>query len=220
MSEAEEAEWFYAVDGQQGGPVSLEQLRRMIEEGAVGARDLVWRDGMGEWMASKKVAELWAAEPAATPPPPVPPPVISSPPPPASVLESRVAPRQKLPVETQKFAAQYRQTAASPSAGVTSGWAVAAFAVGLMGIFILPAPFAVVFAVLAFREIRRDPGKRGMVLAIIGLVLGVAGSILLFLVCLGFILGDQSKKPSPGTTHPANAHSTAHPSAIFSSVVA
>src|SRR5437764_13464675 len=98
---------------------------------------------MEQWIAAKKVPELWAAEPAATPAPPVPPPVIAPPPPPASVLQSRVSPPQKVPVQTQKFTGQYRQTAVAPSAGLTSGWAVAAFAVGLMGIFILPARFAV-----------------------------------------------------------------------------
>jgi hypothetical protein len=217
MGEAEQAEWFYAVEGQQGGPVSVEQLRKMVGEGAVGARDLVWRDGMEQWVAAKKVPELWAAEEtatAATPPPPVTPP----PPPPPSVLQSRVAPAQHLSVQAQRVAVQYR--AAPVQSGQIAGRAIAAFILGLASVFFIPGPFAVVFAILAFRDMRRE-GKGGMIFAVIGLVLGVIGSILLFLMCLGFWLDSQDKRHAkPGPTHPARVQSTSQPAAIFSSVVA
>jgi hypothetical protein len=67
----------------------------------------------------------------------------------------------------------------------TSIWAIAAGYLGLLApIFgCLPAPFAILCGVLALRELRRKPGMRGHVRAIMGIILGSLGLIgLLFLV--------------------------------------
>lgn len=50
--------WYYAVDGQQQGPVSLDALQAMFRSGQLGADSLVWREGMAEWAAAGTVAEL------------------------------------------------------------------------------------------------------------------------------------------------------------------
>jgi uncharacterized membrane protein len=50
--------WYYSKDGQQHGPVSQEELFRLIGTGSVGARDLVWREGMTDWTPAGQVPEL------------------------------------------------------------------------------------------------------------------------------------------------------------------
>jgi uncharacterized RDD family membrane protein YckC len=41
--------FYYAVNGQQTGPVTEEELRQMVAGGALAADTLVWREGMAEW---------------------------------------------------------------------------------------------------------------------------------------------------------------------------
>lgn len=42
-------EWYYALDGRQNGPVSLEQLRQLRASGSLHDGSLVWREGMAQW---------------------------------------------------------------------------------------------------------------------------------------------------------------------------
>jgi uncharacterized RDD family membrane protein YckC len=41
--------YYYAVNGQQTGPVSEEQLRQMVASGSLPAETPVWREGMADW---------------------------------------------------------------------------------------------------------------------------------------------------------------------------
>jgi hypothetical protein len=65
--------WYYAKDGRQNGPVSLEELIRLRATGTITSQDLVWREGMDGWKPAGEVAEL-------DPPPASPPPLASQPP--------------------------------------------------------------------------------------------------------------------------------------------
>ncbi len=42
-------QWFYAVEGQQKGPIAPEELVRLTLQGVVTDRSLVWRDGLPGW---------------------------------------------------------------------------------------------------------------------------------------------------------------------------
>lgn len=53
--------WYYAVNGQQAGPVEEADLERLVLSGAVTPATLVWRAGMETWAA---LGAVWA--PAAT----------------------------------------------------------------------------------------------------------------------------------------------------------
>ncbi|HEX8522124.1 MAG TPA: SPFH domain-containing protein [Tepidisphaeraceae bacterium] len=55
---AAQATWFVAIDGQQKGPMSVEQLREEMTAGRVGRQTLVWKNGMVNWAAVEHVAEL------------------------------------------------------------------------------------------------------------------------------------------------------------------
>lgn len=58
--------WYYSKDGQQNGPVSQEELVRLVGTGSVGAGDLVWREGMTDWTPVGQVPEF-ATQPPAVP---------------------------------------------------------------------------------------------------------------------------------------------------------
>jgi hypothetical protein len=62
--------WFYARDGQQRGPLSVDQLKQMAFAGKLAPTDLVWQQGMASWVAAHSVRDLFPANrPVATPRP-------------------------------------------------------------------------------------------------------------------------------------------------------
>ncbi len=65
-----------------------------------------------------------------------------------------------------------------------SGLAIAAGYLGLFAIVILPAPFALLFGILAIRDLRRHPEKHGMGRAIFAIVMGSLFSLLLLFIIL------------------------------------
>ena len=73
----------------------------------------------------------------------------------------------------------------------TSVWAIAAGYLGLLSpIFLcLPAPIAIFCGVMALLELRRKPGMRGHVRAIVGIVLGSLGLLGLGLMILVSLAG-------------------------------
>jgi hypothetical protein len=66
------ANWYYAKSGQQHGPVSESELRRLAEAGQLRQRDLVWKEGMEQWLEAENVPELFAGSPPAQDLPPQP----------------------------------------------------------------------------------------------------------------------------------------------------
>ena len=58
--------WYYAVDGQQRGPVSDDEFTKLVQTGAVRADTLVWREGWPEWRPyGPRDAAAPAGQPAA-----------------------------------------------------------------------------------------------------------------------------------------------------------
>jgi hypothetical protein len=51
-------QWYYGSQGQQSGPLSETQLRRMIANGSLPSGSLVWREGMNDWKPVSAVMEL------------------------------------------------------------------------------------------------------------------------------------------------------------------
>lgn len=56
------SDWLYAVDGEQNGPISSKELRNLAEAGQLGADDLVWKDGLKNWVPAKCVRGLFPQE--------------------------------------------------------------------------------------------------------------------------------------------------------------
>lgn len=67
------SEWYYTKSGQRFGPVSGQQLKELATNGQLGQGDLVWQEGMAQWMPAKTVQglfEVGSAAPAAIEPTP------------------------------------------------------------------------------------------------------------------------------------------------------
>jgi len=52
------AQWYVGRDGQQSGPFTTDQLRQMRSQGELSPGDLVWKQGMAEWVDWTTVGEI------------------------------------------------------------------------------------------------------------------------------------------------------------------
>ncbi|HIQ22992.1 MAG TPA: DUF4339 domain-containing protein, partial [Planctomycetes bacterium] len=59
------AEWFYARENRQHGPVSPLELRHLAASGQLRPEDLVWREGLADWIPAAKVKGLFQTDEAA-----------------------------------------------------------------------------------------------------------------------------------------------------------
>lgn len=57
-------EWYYARNNQQQGPVAVQLLQDMARSGQLQPTDLVWQQGMPNWIPASQVPQLFAAQPA------------------------------------------------------------------------------------------------------------------------------------------------------------
>lgn len=66
------SKWFYSQGGVRRGPVSSSELRQLAREGALKPQDLLWKEGMAEWLPASKTQGLFPeaskAEPSSAPP--------------------------------------------------------------------------------------------------------------------------------------------------------
>lgn len=71
-------QWFYTDQGQRLGPVSPEQLKQLVTSGRLQPSDMVWKEGMAQWVAASHVKGLFPeATLDSTPGSPPPLPVVS-----------------------------------------------------------------------------------------------------------------------------------------------
>lgn len=61
-------DWYYSEQGQQKGPVSESELQSLVSNGTVQPSDLIWREGMTDWLPVGQVPEISGSAPAAAPP--------------------------------------------------------------------------------------------------------------------------------------------------------
>jgi hypothetical protein len=54
------AEWYYTTNKQQMGPVSWDELRELAEVGILKPHDMVWSEGMDEWVKAINQSGLFA----------------------------------------------------------------------------------------------------------------------------------------------------------------
>lgn len=54
-------QWYYSKNGTQLGPVAQGELISKLASGEVSQADLVWKDGMADWIPAAQVAELRTA---------------------------------------------------------------------------------------------------------------------------------------------------------------
>lgn len=54
-------QWYYSKNGTQLGPISEAELRAKLSAGEVSPADLVWKEGMGDWLPTARIPELLSA---------------------------------------------------------------------------------------------------------------------------------------------------------------
>jgi len=151
-------DWYYSKRGAQQGPVSLDEMRRLLAEGDIAAGDLVWHEGMADWTAAGEVAELGAAR----------------------GLDAGVAPAAGVPVGSPSvFPGAGSPIGAQPLKGMAIGSMICGI-VGLLSCLGIPLGLiAVVLGHLARSNARRNPGVfggEGMALA--GLITGYVSIVV------------------------------------------
>jgi hypothetical protein len=55
------ADWFYSEGDKRQGPVTEDALRQLVADGRLKPADLVWKDGMADWVAARTVPTLFPA---------------------------------------------------------------------------------------------------------------------------------------------------------------
>lgn len=175
--------WYYAKNGAQQGPVSLEDMKSRIAMGEVSATDLAWREGMSDWMPVSAIAEL-KMEPA--PPRPETGPYAAH----AGQVSQEQAPAPepyRPPVASPSAAPAAYQASQPPSQGL----GIASLVCGILalvsccvvGFLNLPLVIAaIVTGHMALSKIKGDPARySGKGMAKAGLAtgyLGLVGAIL------------------------------------------
>jgi hypothetical protein len=189
------SQWFYARDGQQQGPVSFEELQQLGRQGGLTPNDLVWTQTMTQWQPAGTVPGLVAA--------PVPPPplygVTGAPPqsgylPPGQYPPPGYAPPGYAPpgagqpmnyagVAPPGYYAGPRDVGQDPGMRWLipvgrSIWAIAAGYLGLLSPLMIFAPLALIFGIVAIRDIKKHPNRHGLGRAWFGIIMGVIFTVI------------------------------------------
>lgn len=162
-------EWYYSQNSTQLGPVSDGELRARISSGQIAPTELVWREGMRDWVSVASVPELSGLV--------------------RSAVVATVTPQMPaaVPEAVSPYAPPAGQMQYVP-APPTSGLAIASLICGLVGLvtcMFVPGIPAVICGHLALNRMA-DPSvnMQGRGMAIAGLIMGYIG----VLVCAVFLL--------------------------------
>jgi len=147
--------WYYHQLGANHGPVDLDQLQYLVNSGQVLPTDLVWKQGLPEWIAAARVPGLFKSTGA---------PLVQAP-----VYAGMPIDRQPRNDEPQSV----------------SGLAITSLVLGILWIGGLGSVLAIIFGAVSLYQIRISKGKvTGAGLAIAGLVLGIVLLSLQIIVIL------------------------------------
>ncbi len=50
--------WFYTSNGAQSGPITQQELAAKVQSGEVTATDMIWKEGMADWLPLSQVPEF------------------------------------------------------------------------------------------------------------------------------------------------------------------
>lgn len=168
-------QWYYSKNGTQLGPIGTEDIQAKLASGEISQTDLVWKDGMPDWLPAGQVAELRPAVPSA-------PVEVSSPTPSPYQTPSTVQTGPPVPA-----------TAVMPGAPLSQGFAVASMVCGIIAVlscclWCLSGPLAIVAVVMghvALSKAKADParyGGKGMAKA--GLIAGYLALVMTLIVTI------------------------------------
>ena len=72
-------QWHFSINGNQSGPVSSSELKQLASSGKLSQTDLIWKNGMQDWVPAGKVKGLFSVQANTASPPPMPPPISPQP---------------------------------------------------------------------------------------------------------------------------------------------
>lgn len=52
-------EWYYTANGEQHGPISAVEMKKLAQAGTITVEDLVWKEGMPNWVPAKNIKGLF-----------------------------------------------------------------------------------------------------------------------------------------------------------------
>ena len=83
------SKWFWAHDGQKNGPVESTEIHALARSGRLLPTDLIWKEGLADWVEARKVKGLFPDGPPVLPPrvPPITNYQSNQPPPPMPVMQ-------------------------------------------------------------------------------------------------------------------------------------
>jgi antitoxin component YwqK of YwqJK toxin-antitoxin module len=127
-------EWHYSKNGKRFGPVSVQRLKELAARGEIGPADLVWKEGMPQWVPASKIKGLLPGSAAVTNKPST----STSPAAPAKFSPSAKQPTKK--AETQRDDSELPK----PKAGLsTNAKVLAVGGVALVGILVIGTILAI-----------------------------------------------------------------------------
>ncbi len=180
-------DWYYEKDNQQAGPVSREELERLLRGGTISATNLVWNQDMPDWKPAGEtlgIDDIPALSPADSPAPDQ---LTQGAP--SSPLTTTSEPLSAAPAQTAPPSPSFSQgPGLAPSTGTVprdsgaGSLAIWSFVLSLVGFFVCPflaqIP-AVICGHLALSRIKNSPGPtEGKGLALAGVIIGYAGMLL------------------------------------------
>jgi hypothetical protein len=137
--------WYYHQFGATKGPVDFSRLQQLADAGEVVGEDLVWKEGMPEWIHAGRVPGL--------------------------LRPTEVSAHAKAAAEPTVPQSHYAGMAEPPR---VSGLAVASLVLGILWLFGIGSLLAVIFGAVALHQIRISHGRvTGTGLAVAGLTLGI-----------------------------------------------
>lgn len=60
------AQWYYAIDDEEGGPITAQELKKLADSGKLKPTDQVWKDGMPDWVNAGTLKNLCPPQAAAS----------------------------------------------------------------------------------------------------------------------------------------------------------
>ena len=191
--------WYYALNGEQKGPTSNENILAMVRAGSLTGTDRVWKEGLDNWVQVSDIGEFGVALIVVSPVEPLP-----------TIRTGLGAPGEVFCRECGT--ALKRRAVVCPQCGVPTidddkgtdhgpskqtynptGSAIAGLVLGIIGLllFWIPIPFVdisitvvgLVLSAKGMKSTNRGAATGGLVLNIIGLILTV-----LYWVCIVLVL--------------------------------
>lgn len=107
-----ERTWYYAIEGEQDGPVTLAELGELYKRRKLGGEDSVWTEALGQWVPVHMVEALRPFKPVGLA---MPPPGATSPKKPSSSARKSGGPRRPVRTSRGRVAPRKKRTVVVPS---------------------------------------------------------------------------------------------------------